>query len=319
MAAVMQPVDGEGNVGGWRGLLSVGDLSTEDIWQLIHGAIAVKQGDKKPSLEGKAAALLFEKPSLRTRVSFEMALWQLGGHTVYLSPAEVGLGEREQVQDVARTLSCYVQAIVARTFSHDTIQTLAKHATVPVINALSDIEHPCQSLGDLLTIYEKKGRLEGLKLAFIGDANNVANSLLLAASLVGVNFCIASPQGYGPQSQMLVSAQEFASRSGASISCVSDPTVAVGDADIVYTDVWISMGQETEVEARRQVFEGYQVTETLLSLAKDDAVFMHPLPAHHGEEIARGLLDHPQSVVFDQAENRLHIQKAILAELLRDV
>ena len=176
-----------------------------------------------------------------------------------------------------------------------------------------------QSLGDLLTIYEKKGQLEGLKLAFIGDANNVANSLLLAASLVGMNFCIASPERYRPQSQMLESAQQFASRSGASISCVSDPTAAVGDADIVYTDVWVSMGQETEVEARRQAFDGYQVTESLLSLAKNNAVFMHPLPAHHGEEIAQGLLDHPQSVVFDQAENRLHIQKAILAELLTDV
>ena len=314
----MQSVGGESGFGGRRGLLSISDLSAEDVRQLIQSAAALKRGVKKQYLKGKAAALLFEKPSLRTRVSFEVALWQLGGYAVYLSPAEVGLGKREQIPDVARTLSRYVQAIVARTFSQQTVESLAKYATVPVINALSDMEHPCQALGDLLTIYEKKGPLPGLKLAYIGDANNVANSLLLVASLVGVDFRIASPSGYELQDQILKSAQRFASKSGASITCVSDPKAAADGADVVYTDVWVSMGQETESEARREVFRGYQVTERLLSLANKDVLFMHPLPAHHGEEVAVGLLDHPRSVVFDQAENRLHIQKAILVELLRN-
>ena len=263
-------------------------------------------------------ALLFEKPSLRTRVSFQVAMWQLGGNTVYLSPDEVGLGKREKVSDVARTLSRYVDGIVARTFSHQNLELLAQYAQVPVINGLSDHEHPCQALGDLLTIYEKKGELKGLKLAFIGDSNNVARSLLLATSLVGVDFSIASPPACEFQDTILRHAQEFASQSGSRIFLTSDPRLAAENADIVYTDVWTSMGQEAEAEARRLAFATYRVDTQLLSLAKKDALFMHPLPAHHGEEIAEGLLDHPQSVVFDQAENRLHIQKAILLKLLSE-
>jgi len=300
-----------------RNLLSVADLSAEDIWHLIEKAVSLKQRERKAYLKGKALALLFEKPSLRTRVSFEVAMWQLGGNTLYLSPDEVGLGKRERVSDVARTLSRYVDGIVARTFSHQTLELLARYAQVPVINGLSDQEHPCQALGDLLTIYEKKGKLKGLKLAFIGDGNNVARSLLLATSLMGVDFSIASPPAYNLQDTILRHAQEFALQSGSRIFLTSDPRLAAENADIVYTDVWTSMGQETEAEARRLAFATYRVDTQLLSLAKKDALFMHPLPAHHGEEIAEGLLDHPQSVAFDQAENRLHIQKAILLKLLR--
>ncbi len=301
-----------------RNLLSVADLGAEDIWHLIEDAISLKQGEGKAYLKGKVLALLFEKPSLRTRVSFEVAMWQLGGNTLYLSPDEVGLGKREKVSDVARTLSRYVDGIVARTFSHQTLELLAQYAQVPVINGLSDHEHPCQALGDLLTIYEKKGELKGLKLAFIGDSNNVARSLLLATSLVGVDFSIASPPAYKLQEEVLRHAQEFALQSNTHIFLTSDPRLAAENADIVYTDVWTSMGQEAEAEARRLAFATYQVDTQLLSLAKKDALFMHPLPAHHGEEIAEGLLDHPQSVVFDQAENRLHIQKAILLKLLSE-
>jgi ornithine carbamoyltransferase len=305
-------------------LLSVADLSSEDIWHLIEKAVSskslvdLKQRERKAYLKKKVLALLFEKPSLRTRVSFEVAMWQLGGNTLYLSPDEVGLGKRERIPDVARTLSRYVDGIVARTFSHQTLELLAQYAQVPVINGLSDQEHPCQALGDLLTIYEKKGKLKGLKLAFIGDGNNVARSLLLAASLMGVNFSIASPPAYQFQDTVLRQAQEFALQSGSRIFLTSDPRLATENADIVYTDVWTSMGQEAEAEARRLAFATYRVDAQLLSLAKKDALFMHPLPAHHGEEVAEGLLDHPQSVVFDQAENRLHIQKAILLKLLSD-
>ena len=299
-----------------KSLLSIADLGAEDIWHLLQRAINSKQGDGETSLKGKVLALLFEKPSLRTRVSFEVAMWQMGGQAIYLSPGEVGLGEREQVPDIARTISRYVDGIAARTFSQQTLELLAHYASVPVINGLSDQEHPCQALGDLLTIYEKKGRLGGLRLAFIGDGNNVARSLVLAASLVGINFVIASPPDYRLQGEILQRAQEFALNSESHILLTSEPHLAAKNADIIYTDVWTSMGQETEANARRLAFAPYQVDAPLLSMAQENALFMHPLPAHHGEEISEGLLDHPQSVVFDQAENRLHIQKAILAELL---
>jgi len=241
---------------------------------------------------------------------------QLGGHAIYLSPAEVGLGERESVPDVARVLSRYVNTIVARTFSHQTLEMLASYSSVPVINALSDLEHPCQALADLLTIYEKKGELQGLTLAFVGDGNNVAHSLLLAASLVGMNFRIASPSGYAVQDRILRRAQEYAASNGAEIFCTEEPQLAVMGADVVYTDVWTSMGQEAEAQQRRLIFASYQVNNELLSLARGDAILMHPLPAHHGEEVAEGILDSPQSVVFDQAENRLYLQKALLAVML---
>lgn len=299
-----------------KDLLSISDLSSEDIRLLISDAVDMKAAGWLSLLSGKTLALLFEKPSLRTRVSFEVAMRQLGGQTIYLSPAEVGLGKRESVPDVARVLSRYVDAIVARTFSHQTLEILASYSSVPVINALSDLEHPCQALADLFTIYEKKGELDGLTLAFVGDGNNVAHSLLLAAALAGMNFRIASPSGYRVQDRILHLAQGYAVDSGVEIFCTEEPRLAVSGADVVYTDVWTSMGQEAEAQERRQILANYQINNELLSLAREEAILMHPLPAHHGEEVAEGILDSPQSVVFDQAENRLHVQKALLAEIL---
>ena len=299
-----------------KDLLSVSDLSSEDIRLLILDAIDLKAKGWLSLLDRKTLAIMFEKPSLRTRVSFEVAMQQLGGHTIYLSPAEVGLGKRESVPDAARVLSRYVDAIAARTFSHQTLEILATYSRVPVINALSDLEHPCQALADLLTIYEKKGELNGLTLAFVGDGNNVAHSLLLAASLMGMNFKIASPTGYTVQEKILQLAQGYATSSGAEILCTEEPRLVVSGADVVYTDVWTSMGQEAEADRRRQIFANYQVNSELLSLAREDAILMHPLPAHHGEEVAEGILASPKSVVFDQAENRMHLQKALLAGIL---
>ena len=252
-----------------KDLLSIADLTSEDIRLLISGAMNMKAEGWLSLLDRKVLALIFEKPSLRTRVSFEVAMRQLGGHTIYLSPAEVGLGERESIPDVARVLSRYVDAIAARTFAHHTLEILADYSAVPVINALSDLEHPCQALADLLTIYEKKGELNGLTLAFIGDGNNVAHSLMLAASLMGMNFRIACPTGYAVQDRLLLVAQGYAMDSGAEVFCTEEPRLAVSGADVVYTDVWTSMGQEAEAEVRRQVFANYQVNSELLSLAKD--------------------------------------------------
>ncbi len=299
-----------------KSLLSISDLSSKDIRSLISQAADMKAAGWLSVLSGKTLALLFEKPSLRTRVSFEVAIRQLGGQTIYLSPAEVGLGKRESIPDVARVLSRYVDAIVARTFSQQTLETLASYSSVPVVNALSDLEHPCQALADLFTIEEKKGGLTGLTLAFLGDGNNVAHSLLLAASLVGMNFKIASPSGYRLQGRILQLAEGYAADSGAEIVCTGEPRLAVSGADVVYTDAWTSMGQEAEAEERRRIFADYQLNSELLSLASEDAIVMHCLPAHRGEEIAEGILDSPASVVFDQAENRMHLQKALLAEML---
>ena len=299
-----------------KDLLSIADFRRKEIEGLIEQARRMKHEGATPLLLGRTLALLFEKPSLRTRVSFEVAMYQLGGHGVYLSPEEVGLGKRESAADIARVLSRYVDAIAARTFSHETLSILAVHSSAPVINALSDLEHPCQALSDLLTVYEKKGRLPGLTLAFVGDGNNVANSLLLAASLVGMNFRLASPPGYEVRKEVLSKGRRFAALSGSRIHLTNDPGKAAKGADVVYTDVWVSMGQEAERGKRRRAFSGYQVDDRLLGLAKKDVLFMHPLPAHHGEEICAGLLDDPRSVVFDQAENRLHLQKALLVKLL---
>jgi ornithine carbamoyltransferase len=299
-----------------KDLLSIADLNREEIERLIEQAWRTKKEEASSLLVRKTLALLFEKPSLRTRVSFEIAMHQLGGYSIYLSPAEVGLGKRESVADVARVLSRYVDGLAARTFSQETLCILADYSSVPVINALSDLEHPCQALSDLLTIYEKKGKLAGLALAFIGDGNNVANSLLLAASLTGMNFRIASPRGYSVKVEVLNRGKKLAALSGSQIKLTNDPYEATRDADIVYTDVWTSMGQEAEAEKRRLAFSHYQVDTKLLSVAKGDVLFMHPLPAHHGEEISAGLLDDPRSVVFEQAENRLHLQKALLVKLL---
>ena len=296
-----------------KDLISIADLSSKDIQGLIQSAVELKGKRIGTQLKGKTLAMIFEKPSLRTRVSFDVGMYELGGHSIYLSPAEIGLGKREPVEDVAAVLSRYVDGIMARTFSHDSIVQLAKHATVPVINGLSDEEHPCQILADLQTIYEKKGTLKGINVAYIGDANNCTNSLLLACSIMGMEFWIACPAGYSPSDAILVKARGNKGQ----VMITDDPKIAVQDADVVYTDVWTSMGQEAESAKRRKDFAGYQVNSKLISAAKKDVIFMHPLPAHYGEEIAAGMLRKPQSVVFDQAENRLHMQKAILVKLMR--
>ena len=297
-------------------LLSIADLSIEEVEALIRRAVDLKGGPSPQVMAGKSAALLFEKPSLRTKVSFDIAVHQLGGHPLYLGKDEVGMGVREPVSDTARILSRYVDVIIVRTFAQSTLETLAQYSSVPVINALSDDEHPCQALADLLTVYEKKGGLKGTTIAYIGDGNNVAVSLALAAVSVGANFTIAAPPGYHMPDAAMEEVIRRGRVTGVRITLTESPQDAVRGADVVYTDVWTSMGQEEETERRREAFKGYSVDPELLALAGDGALFMHPLPAHPGEEISEGLLEHPQSVVFDQAENRLHAQKAVLLEIL---
>lgn len=301
-------------------LLSIAGTSTSEIKQVLAVAQNLKAewqaGGNKPILAGKALAMIFEKPSLRTRVSFEMAMVHLGGHAIYLSPQEIGLGKRESVADVARVLSRYVQGIEARVFDHRNIELLARYATVPVINGLSDYEHPCQALGDVLTIQEHKGRVQGLKLAFVGDGNNVANSLLFIGARLGMSVAVACPRGYEPQAEVVRLARQWAAETGAEMTITHSPAEAVRNADVVYTDVWTSMGQETEAQERKEKFAGFQVHGALMAQARPDALFMHCLPAHRGEEVTDQVADSAQSVIFDQAENRLHAQKAVLALLM---
>ncbi len=300
-----------------KDLLSISDLDREDILSLLTEAADMKSsGTWTTALKHKVLALVFEKPSLRTRISFELAMRQLGGQVIYLSPAEVGLGHRESVADVTRVLNRYVSVLAARTFSHETLKTMADYSDIPIINALSDVEHPCQALADMLTISEHKGELRGLTLSYIGDGNNVASSLILAATMTGVSFNIASPKGYELPEDIVKLAQKYAEESGCKIFITEDPAKAVRGADVVYTDTWTSMGQEAEAEARRKIFAAYQINNQLLSLAKDDAIVMHCLPAHRGEEVTDDVLDSLQSVVIDQAENRLHVQKALLFRML---
>lgn len=300
-----------------RDILSVADFGIDEIEQLVKMTIKAKKGPWQQVLSGKNIALLFEKPSLRTRVSFELAVHQLGGYPIYLSPDEVGLGKREAVPDVAHVLSRYVQGIVSRTFLHRTLEMLAEYASVPVINALSDYEHPCQTMADLTTIYERKGKFKGLNVAFIGDGNNCANSLLLGCAMTGMNFLIASPPEYSIKDNVLKIANEYAKKSGSQIMLLEEPAMAAKDADVLYTDVWTSMGQEEEYEQRRIAFTDYQINNELISYAKKDVIVMHPLPAHHGEEVAVGIIDRFRSVIFDQAENRLHFQRTLLGELYK--
>ena len=309
-------INGEGCLLKGKDLLSAADLSGEDIKMLLADTEELKTSGFSSALAGKVLALLFEKPSLRTRVSLEVAMYQLGGKAIYLSPAEVGLGKRESVRDVACVLSRFADIIAARTFSHKTVEELAEHATVSVINVLSDFEHPCQALADVFTIYEKKGELKDLTIAYIGDGNNVANSLMLVAAMCGINFRIASPKGYKVEESILHLAQTYAAQSKAEVVCLEDPKMAVQGADAVYTDTWISMGQEEEAEIKRRVFQDYQVNSELMSLAKKNAIFMHCLPAHRGEEVTDEVMDSAASVVYDQAENRMHVVKAILLYLL---
>lgn len=301
-----------------KDVLEIACLTREEIHAIFDWAGHLKDPDFGPGkqrsiLEGKTLAMIFEKPSLRTRVSFETGIFQLGGHGIYLSPADIGLGKRESIADVAKTLDRMCDIIMARVFEHEKVTELAKYSSVPVINGLSDLEHPCQALADFFTILEKKGKLEGLKLAFIGDGNNVAHSLMLLAAKVGTNFAIACPEGYEPCCDVLEAAKAFAKETGATIEIVRDAKEAAKDADVVYTDVWASMGQEAEAEERAKIFAPYQVNAELMKHAKPDAIFEHCLPAHRGYEVTDEVVDSPQSVVFDEAENRLHVQKAVMA------
>lgn len=297
-------------------LLSVADLEPEEIYQLLQTALQFKNGLIQVNLKDKSIALIFEKPSLRTRVSFDIAINQLGGHSVYLSKDEVGMGVREPISDVAKVLSRLVDGVVVRTFSQSTLKELSANSSIPVINALSDEEHPCQALADILTIYEKFGDLSGKKIVYIGDGNNVASSLAIAAASLGANVVIAAPSGYSLPNHIIETVRIRALLSKANLLLTDNPAEAASDADVIYTDVWTSMGQEEETETRLEDFKSFQVNQELLSLSKTSALFMHPLPAHPGQEISTGLLENPKSVVFDQAENRLHIQKAILAKLI---
>ena len=301
-------------------LVTVADLSTSEIWRLLELAADLKDewrgGGNKPLLAGKTLGMVFQKPSLRTRVSFEMGMAHLGGRAMYLSPQEIQLGQRESVADIARVLSRYVHGIMARVFAHADVEELAAHASVPVINGLSDLAHPCQALSDLFTIYERRGAVEGVTLAYLGDGNNVANSLMLAGSRVGMEIRVATPSGYEPDGQVVSKARKWAREAGGKVVLDANPQSAVRGADVIYTDVWTSMGQEAEREARLPLFRPYQINQELLALAKPDAVVMHCLPAHRGEEITDEVIDGPQSIVLDQAENRMHLQKAILVSLM---
>lgn len=301
-------------------LLSMQDLSPNEIEAILDKAEGLKEklrkGEPHELLRGKTLGMIFEKPSLRTRVTFETGMTQLGGHAIYLAPADIQLGKRESVPDTARNLSRWVDAVMARLFKHDIIVELARHSSVPVINGLTDLHHPCQTLGDLLTIREHKGKFRGLKLAWVGDGNNVCNSLLLGCTLVGMNISAVCPHGYEPDASVGTQAKKNAEKSGAKLELLTDPKKAVAGADVIYTDVWVSMGQEKEAKQRMRAFTGYQVNAQLLKLAKPNVIVMHCLPAHRGQEITDEVIDGPRSVVLDQAENRMHAQKALLVSLL---
>ncbi|HOX09884.1 MAG TPA: ornithine carbamoyltransferase [Candidatus Omnitrophota bacterium] len=303
-----------------KDLITIDDFSREDISVIFGLTAKLKAGGKSSSgepLKGKTLGLIFQKPSLRTKVSFVAAMAQLGGTGIYLAPGEIRLGEREEIKDVARTLSRYLDGIVARTFRHGDILELARYSSIPVINGLSDFSHPCQALTDLFTVSEKKGRLKGLKLAYIGDGNNVCNSLLYICAKMGVNMAVAAPKGYGPDKKVAEAAAKTAAASGSRIELTSDPSKAVAGADVIYTDVWTSMGQEKEKAKRMKAFKGFQVNAKLCSKADRGHIIMHCLPAHRGEEITEECMEGPHSVVFDQAENRLHVEKALLLLLLK--
>lgn len=303
-----------------RDLISIHDLSSSEVEDIFNHANYLKakqkKGELRALLSGKSLALIFEKPSVRTRVSFEVGMYQLGGKTVHLSPRAVELGIREAIKDVAHTLSRYVDGIVLRTFSHNDILEFSRYASVPVINGLSDLLHPCQALTDIFTVWEKKKTFKKLKFAYIGDGNNVCHSLMFAAAKMGMNLTIATPKGYEPRKEIVKLAFEDAKKTGIEIDILNDPVIAAKDADVIYTDVWASMGQEKEIKKRKKVFRKFQVNQPLVALAKKDVIVMHCLPAHRGEEITDEVIDGAHSVVFDQAENRLHVQKAILALLL---
>lgn len=303
-----------------RHFLSIADFSRAELIDLLDLAARLKEerknGGNPPLLKDKVLGMIFQKPSLRTRVSFDMAMRHLGGDALYLSPSEVGLGKRESIADVSRVISRYVDGVMARVFDHDHILQLAEHASIPVINGLSEFNHPCQALADALTIREIHRELEGLKVSFIGDGNNVAVSLLFTCAKLGMHFSIATPEGYELPGPAVQQAREMAGESGSSIQQTQDPAEAAHEANVLYTDTWVSMGQEDEVEARLALFQPFQLNASLLAKSAGNAIVMHCLPAHRGQEITDEVADGAQSVIFDQAENRMHAQKAILVTLL---
>lgn len=303
-----------------RDFLALADYSPDEILELLVVAKDLKEKQKKgiphEILKGKTLGMIFQKSSTRTRISFEVAMHQLGGHPLFLSGRDLQLGRGETIADTARVLSRYLDGIMIRTFSHEEVRELAKHADIPVINGLTDLLHPCQVLADLLTIQEHKGELKGLKLAYIGDGNNMAHSLMLGGAKVGMDVYIACPKGYEPDPEILELAQKISVTTGATVKVTNDPTEAANNADVIYTDVWASMGQEEEQAERVKIFASFQVNENLVKLAKSDYLFMHCLPAHRGEEVTEEVLEGPNSVIFDEAENRLHAQKAVLALLM---
>jgi ornithine carbamoyltransferase len=301
--------------------LSIRDFSPEQIRYLLDTARTIKANPTGYShvLRGKTLALIFEKPSLRTRVTFDVGIQQLGGFSIYLSPAEINLGKRESVRDVAKNLERMVQGIMIRTFAHEIVERMAEYAAIPVINGLTDYSHPCQAMADYLTIFELKGQVKGKKVAYIGDGNNVAHSLMFAGAQLGADVWVATPHGYEPKADALDWAKQRAAKTGGSCTVTNDPIAAAMGADVIYTDVWASMGQEAEAAQRRQIFMPYQVNMRLFRLAKPDAIFMHCLPAHRGDEVTDDVIDCSRSVVFQEAENRLHAQKAIILELMKNI
>jgi ornithine carbamoyltransferase len=301
-----------------KDLISLYDLTPEEMEEILDlaGTLKGNPGHYASALQGQTLAMIFEKPSLRTRVTFEAGMTQLGGHAIYLAPSDAQIGQRESVPDVARNLERWVDGIMARTFAHQTVVDLARYASIPVINGLSDYSHPVQGLADYMTLKEVKGDLAGRTLAYVGDGNNVANSLLFGGAKLGVNVRVATPSGYAPDPEVVRKAKEDAEKRGARIEILTDPREAVQGADAVYTDVWASMGQESEAAERREIFRHYQVNTGLMTLAGEEAVFMHCLPAHRGEEVTDMVCDSPASVIFQQAENRLHAQKAVMVLLM---
>ncbi len=304
-----------------KDFVSIRDFSPPEIQYLLLLGRQIKADSDvyKDALQGKTLAMIFEKPSLRTRVTFDVGIQQLGGFSLYLSPAEINLGKRESVYDVAKNLERMVQGIMVRTFAHEIVERMAHWASIPVINGLTDFSHPCQAMADYMTMWEIKGRLDGLKVAFVGDGNNVAHSLMFAGAQVGANVSVATPPGYAPHEDAIVWASQRARETGGSCYVTNDAKEAVSAADVVYTDVWTSMGREAEAAKRCDAFRAFQVNAELFSYAKRDAIFMHCLPAHRGEEVTDEVIDSPRSVVFQQAENRLFVQKAIMLELMKDV
>lgn len=300
-----------------KDVLSITDLSREEIYELLESAVDLKKkrkaGEPTEFLKNKSLGMIFEKASTRTRVSFEVAMTDFGGHALYLNSRDIQVGRGETIEDTARILSGYLHGIMARVMSHETVKKLAEYSTIPVINALSDREHPCQILGDFMTIMEHKKKFEGLKFAWVGDGNNVCNSALLGSAIMGMEFVVACPKGYEPKDEFLEKAKAI----GGKFTITDDPKAAVKDADVIYTDVWVSMGDEAEQEKRLKEFATFQVNTELLEVAKPDVIVMHCLPARRGLEITDEVMDGPNSVIFDEAENRLHAQKALILKLMR--